>query len=97
MKAPKRPKLEQQEHTESYADRAKRATRPKEVTFQWTKMPGKNMTKMTGKTKCRTNIKQEWIKAFTEAVEQEHKAATSASEWGDYEEQYARTLAKVGI
>jgi hypothetical protein len=31
---PKRPRWEQQEQTETYADRARRATRPKEVTFQ---------------------------------------------------------------
>ncbi len=55
---PKRPRLEQQDQTETYADRARRATRPKAVTFQWTKMP------LINKTVRRRDQKQEWINSF---------------------------------
>jgi hypothetical protein len=90
-KDPKRPKWDQQEQTETYAERARKATRPKEVTFQWTKMP------LTNKTVRRRDLKQDWIAAFKKAIQEEQHKAQKSSEWGDYSEQYIKALVDVGI
>jgi hypothetical protein len=90
-KDPKRPKWDKPEQTETYAERARKATRPKEVTFQWTKMP------LTNKTVRRRDLKQDWITALKKAIKEEQDKAQQSSEWEDYTEQYVKALADVGI
>jgi hypothetical protein len=87
LKAPKRPKMENQVKTESYADdKAKRATRLKEVTLQYTKIPmterhnqssqagGRTMgthTQANAKSKEEVKRQQKWESLLKQEFDQE--------------------------
>ena len=76
--------------TETYADKAKKARQPSEVTFQWT--PLGKVTPMPRQKK-----KMAWIKALETAIQREVDRASSSSEWPDFEQALNMSLRHIGI
>jgi len=88
---------QQTDKADSYANKAKRATKDKgEMTFTWTKLEAPTTSaKETPEKKRIQQKKEKWIKALHKAVQNEISNAHSSSEWPDFNKALMESFKKM--